>query len=110
VTGWRPAGGWPWTAPGRARRRAGYQGVLRGAVRRAQDPLVVVGAAMRRALGCAAGRTAPGRPVAVREWVMELRRQIVTHRRFKRLVDQWIGLSVGHSRLTMRIAEPKASW
>jgi len=44
-----------------------------------------------------------------REWVKELRRQIVTHKRFKRLVDQWIDVSIGHSRLTMRIAEPKAT-
>ena len=44
-----------------------------------------------------------------REWVKELRRQIATHKRFKRLVDQWIDLSIEHSRLTMRIAEPKAS-
>ena len=43
------------------------------------------------------------------QWVTELRRQIVTHRRFKRLVDQWIGLSIGHSRPTMRIAECKAA-
>jgi hypothetical protein len=44
-----------------------------------------------------------------REWVTELRRQIVTHKRFKRLVDQWIDLSIEHSRLTMQIAEPKAT-
>ena len=44
-----------------------------------------------------------------REWVKELRRQIVTHRRFKRLVDQWIDLSIEHSRLAMRIAVPRAS-
>ena len=43
------------------------------------------------------------------EWVKELRRQIVTHKRFKRLVDQWTDLSIEHSRLTMRIAEPKAT-
>ena len=43
------------------------------------------------------------------EWVTELRRQIVTHRRFKRLVDQWIDLSIEHSRLTMQIAEPTAT-
>jgi hypothetical protein len=43
------------------------------------------------------------------EWVKELRRQIVTHKRFKRLVDQWIDLSIEHSRLTMRIAGPKAA-
>jgi len=44
-----------------------------------------------------------------REWVKELRRQVVTHKRFKRLADQWTGLSIEHSRLTMRIAEPKAT-
>jgi hypothetical protein len=44
-----------------------------------------------------------------KECVKEVRRQTVTHRRFKRLVDQWIDLSIEHSRLTMRIAEPKAS-
>ena len=44
-----------------------------------------------------------------REWVTELRRQVVTHKRFTRLVDEWIDLSIEHSRLTMRIAEPKAT-
>jgi len=44
-----------------------------------------------------------------REWVKEIRRQTATHKRFKRLIDQWIDLSIEHSRLTMRIAEPKAS-
>ena len=44
-----------------------------------------------------------------REWVKELRRQIATHKRFKRLVDQWIDLGIEHSRLTMQIAEPKAT-
>jgi hypothetical protein len=44
-----------------------------------------------------------------RDWVKEIRRQIVTHKRFKRLVDQWIDLSKEHSRLTMQIAEPKAT-
>ena len=43
------------------------------------------------------------------EWVKELRRRIVTNKRFKRLVDQWIDLSIEHSRLTMRIEEPKAT-
>jgi hypothetical protein len=41
--------------------------------------------------------------------VTEFRRQIAIHRRFKRLVDQWIGMSIEHSRLTMQIAEPKAT-
>ena len=44
-----------------------------------------------------------------REWVKEMRRQTATHKRFKRLVDQWINLSIEHSRLTMQIAEPRAS-
>src|SRR5436309_752269 len=44
-----------------------------------------------------------------KEYVKEVRRQTVTHKRFKRLVDQWIDLSIAHSRLTMQIAEPRAS-
>src|ERR1700691_1573098 len=43
------------------------------------------------------------------ECVKELRRRIATHKRFKRLVDQWIELSIEHSRLTMQMAEYKAS-
>ena len=41
-----------------------------------------------------------------KEWVSKLRRQIATHKRFKRLVEQWVDLTIEHSRLTMRIAEP----
>ena len=44
-----------------------------------------------------------------KEYVKEVRRQTVTHKRFKRLVDQWIDLSIEHSRLTVQIAEPRAS-
>jgi len=44
-----------------------------------------------------------------REWVKEIRRQTVTHKRFKRLVDQWIDLSIEHSRLTIQMAEPEAT-
>ena len=43
------------------------------------------------------------------EWVKEVRRQTTTHKRFKRLVDQWIDLRIEHSRLTMKIAEPQAT-
>ena len=43
------------------------------------------------------------------ESVKEIRRQIVAHKRFKRLVDEWIDLSIEHSRLTMQIAEPGAT-
>lgn len=42
------------------------------------------------------------------ESVKEIRRQIMTHKKFKLLVDQWIDLSIEHSRLTMQIAEPGA--
>ncbi|MCX6930600.1 MAG: hypothetical protein NT154_46450 [Verrucomicrobia bacterium] len=44
-----------------------------------------------------------------KEYVKDVRRQTVTHKRLKRLVDQWIDLSIQHSRLTMQIAEPRAS-
>jgi hypothetical protein len=44
-----------------------------------------------------------------KEYVKDVRRQTVTHKRFKRLVDQWIELSIEHSRLAMKIAEPRAS-
>jgi len=40
-----------------------------------------------------------------REWVKDIRRQTTTHKRFKRLVDQWIDLAIEHSRLNMKIAE-----
>ena len=42
------------------------------------------------------------------EWVKKIRCQTVTHKRFKRLVDQWIDLGIEHSRLTMQMAESKA--
>src|ERR1019366_1076881 len=37
-----------------------------------------------------------------KEYVKEVRRQTATHKRFKRLVDQWIDLSIEHSRLTLQ--------
>jgi len=43
------------------------------------------------------------------EWVKDIRRQIASHKRFKNLVEQWIDLSIEHSRLTMQVGEPKAS-
>ena len=39
------------------------------------------------------------------QWVKEIRRQTVTHKRFKRLVDQWFDLSIEHSRLTLLKAD-----
>src|ERR1700693_5853841 len=41
------------------------------------------------------------------ECVKGLRRPLATHKRVKRLVDQWFELSIEHSRLTMQMAEPK---
>lgn len=43
------------------------------------------------------------------EWVTEIRRQIATYRRFKRLVDQWLSLSIEHSQLSIRMAKDKGS-
>ena len=43
------------------------------------------------------------------EWVEEIRRQIATHKRFKRLIDQWIDLDIERSKLAMQIAEPGAN-
>ena len=40
-----------------------------------------------------------------REWVATIRKQIAMHKRFKRLIDQWLDLSIEHSQLTMRIAK-----
>lgn len=40
------------------------------------------------------------------EWVPEIRRQIATHKRFKRLIDQWIDLDIERSKLTMKIKQP----
>jgi hypothetical protein len=43
------------------------------------------------------------------EWVAAIRQQIATHKRFKRLVDQWVDLSIQHSQLTMRMGPPKVT-
>ncbi len=40
-----------------------------------------------------------------KEWVAEIRKQIATHKRFKRLIDQWVDLSIEHSQLSMKIAK-----
>jgi len=40
-----------------------------------------------------------------REWVTEVRTQIATHKRFKRLIDQWVDLGIEHSQLAMQIAK-----
>ena len=38
----------------------------------------------------------------------KLRRQIATHKRFKRLIDQWLDLSIEHSQLTMQTTKTKS--
>ena len=41
-----------------------------------------------------------------REYVPALRREVQTHKRFKRLVDQWVNLSIERSRLAMQTEDP----
>ncbi len=43
------------------------------------------------------------------EWVPEIRKQITTHKRFKRLIKEWGDLSIEHSQLTMRVAKTKGT-
>jgi len=51
-------------------------------------------------------RDMKGRSEYIRgEWVAQIRTQIATHKRFKHLIDQWVDLSIEHSRLTMQIAK-----
>ena len=38
-----------------------------------------------------------------KQWVAEIRKRIATHKRFKRLIDQWIDLSIEQSQLIMKI-------
>ena len=44
-----------------------------------------------------------------KEWVAEIGKQIATHKRFKRLIDQWVDLSIEHSQLIMKIAQLKGT-
>ena len=44
-----------------------------------------------------------------KEWVSQIRRQIATHKRFKRLIDQWIDLDIERSKLSMQTVEPAAT-
>lgn len=43
------------------------------------------------------------------EWLEDIRRQIAAHKRFKRLVDLWVDLSIEHSQLVMQTAKPKVA-
>ena len=42
-----------------------------------------------------------------KEWVAQIREQIATHKRFKRLIDQWTDLSIERSQIIMKIAKTK---
>jgi hypothetical protein len=42
-----------------------------------------------------------------KEWVSQVRREIANHKRFKRLIDQWVDLDIERSKLTMQMAEPQ---
>ncbi len=44
-----------------------------------------------------------------KEWVTEIRKQIAAHKKFKRLIDQWLDLGIEHSKLGMQIAKTKGS-
>ena len=38
-----------------------------------------------------------------KEWVAEIRKQISTRKRFKRLIDQWVDLCIEQSQLIMKM-------
>ena len=44
-----------------------------------------------------------------KEWVTEVRKQITTHKRFKRLIDHWVDLGIEHSQLSLQIAKTKGT-
>ena len=43
------------------------------------------------------------------EWEPDIRKQIATYKRFTRLVEQWIALSIERSKLRMKIAKQERS-
>ncbi len=43
------------------------------------------------------------------EWEPDIRKQVATYKRFTRLVEQWIDLSIERSKLRMQIAEQERS-
>ena len=44
-----------------------------------------------------------------REWVADVRKRIARHKRFKRLIDQWVDLGIKQSQLAMQIAKTKGT-
>ena len=43
------------------------------------------------------------------EWEPDIRKQIATYKRFTRLVEQWVDLSIERSKLRMQIAKQERS-
>lgn len=43
------------------------------------------------------------------EWEPDIRKQIATYKRLTRLIEQWIDLSIEHSKLRMQIAKQDRS-
>lgn len=43
------------------------------------------------------------------KWEPDIRKQIATYKRFTRLIEQWIDLSIEHSKLRMQIAKQERS-
>ena len=43
------------------------------------------------------------------EWLEEIRHQIASHKRFRRLVDLWIDLDIERSKLTMKIEQHRGT-
>ena len=43
------------------------------------------------------------------QFVREIRSQVATHKRFRKLVERWIALAIKHSKLKMEIAKKKPS-
>ena len=41
------------------------------------------------------------------EWVPEIRQQITNHKRFKKLIEQWVELDIERSKLAMQSELPK---
>ena len=44
-----------------------------------------------------------------REWVAEIRAQIAMYKRFKRLTDKWLDLSIQRSQLVIELAKQKSA-
>ncbi len=43
-----------------------------------------------------------------REWVKPTQKQVKEYKKFKRLIETWVGLALDHAKLTMKIEKSKA--